>query len=499
MRRAALVTCVTLIGVGLLIAGRDPRLPNMLGRPAARATPDRTLIRGPYLQAATTESITIVWRTYGPSEPSVRYGTPLEFAEGTEKRSDPQQIVVRVGPDVVANGEPPRLHSAPADTWQYEATLTGLNPATRYSYTIHDGDRKLAGGETYHFTTHPRTGEPAPVRMWVVGDSGMGNDDQIAVHRAMQDHLSKDGRPLNMYLHVGDMVYPGGEDANFQTKFFDIYDAVLRITVCWPAFGNHEGKYSKGKTGLGPYFDAYVIPRRADTAAAPPDALRESFYSFDYGQIHVISLNSFDLDRKASAPMAKWLAGDLASLPADCQWLIAFWHHPAYTKGSHDSDREKELVEMRQNIVPMLEAAGVDLILTGHSHIYERSMLIDGAYATPTVATGVVLNDGEGDGLADTGPYRKSAGLHPHEGHVHVVAGHGGAKLRRAGTSPVMRKVVVEHGSLLVDITGDTLQGTMVNRDGNVRDRFQIVKRGTVPRTVVEKPAQLPKFVPNKS
>ena len=67
--------------------------------------------------------------------------------------------------------------------------------------------------------------------------------------------------------------------------------------------------------------------------------------------------------------------------------------------------------------MPILESGGVDLVLTGHSHIYERSMLMDGAYATPTVAEGVILDDGDGDPHGNRS-YRKSAGLPPPRCHL---------------------------------------------------------------------------------
>ena len=57
--------------------------------------------------------------------------------------------------------------------------------------------------------------------------------------------------------------------------------------------------------------------------------------------------------------------------------MIAYWHQPPYTKGTHDSDTEIMCIEMRQNIMPILEQYGVDLVLNGHSHGYERSYLID--------------------------------------------------------------------------------------------------------------------------
>jgi hypothetical protein len=271
------------------------------------------------------------------------------------------------------------------------------------------------------------------------------------------------------------MAYQRGRDVEFQTRFFEMYEPTLRNVVCWPTMGNHEGGTSKGTNGVGPYYDAYVVPARGEAGGVPTGT--EAFYSFDYGRIHFICLDSHDLDRKPTGLMARWLKLDMERTKAD--WLIAFFHHPPYTKGSHDSDREKQLIEMRQHIMPILESGGVDLVLTGHSHIYERSMLIDGAYATPTVAEGVVLDDGEGDPTTGE-PYKKSAGLTPNSGNIQIVAGHGGTTVSRKGTLPLMRKIIVEHGSVIIDIDGDTLRGTMLNKFGEVRDVFGLVKRGQV-------------------
>ena len=143
---------------------------------------------------------------------------------------------------------------------------------------------------------------------------------------------------------------------------------------------------------------------------------------------------------------------------------------------------------MRKYIMPILESGGVDLVLSGHSHIYERSMLIDGAYVTPTTAEGVVLDDGDGRPDGD-GAYKKSETTTPNNGTVAIVTGHGGALGRNAkGISPVMRSIVLDHGSTILDIDGDTLNGVMLDLHGEERDRFSIVKRGTVKHSVLENP-----------
>ena len=66
--------------------------------------------------------------------------------------------------------------------------------------------------------------------------------------------------------------------------------------------------------------------------------------------------------------MYNWLEMDLQSTSQD--WLIVYWHHPPYSKGSHDSDAQFGLIRIRENLLPLLEDYGVDLQLSGHSHSY---------------------------------------------------------------------------------------------------------------------------------
>ncbi len=458
------------------------------------------LYRGPYLQQATPETVVVVWRTDSETVPVLRFGTAADALTSTVSGD---AITLRVSADVDAPAEVPRLYaesaeesakrkstdedpSTPANTRQYEAHVTGLQPATKYFYGVYDGDALLAGGDSEHFfVTHPPLGSTSNMRLWVVGDSGTGDQNQADVHTAMRNYVAETKRPIDHYVHVGDMAYGKGTDGQFQKNFFAPYDATLRNTVCWPSMGNHEGGTSRGISGTGPYYDAYVCPTAAEAGGVASGT--EAYYSFDIADVHFICLDSHDLDRSPDAAMAQWLRADLEQ--AKAKWLIAFWHHPPYTLGSHDSNKEQQLIEMRENFMPILESAGVDLVLTGHSHIYERSMLIDGAYHTPTVAENVVLDDGDGNPEGD-GAYRKSEGLHPNEGHVSVVTGNGGADMSRRGTMPVMREIIVEYGSVIVDIDGDTLKGIMLNKDGVTRDLFSIVKEGSVTPKRIAKPWQ---------
>ena len=121
---------------------------------SAESSSDARLSRPAYVQMATSESITIVWRTVGTCRPVIRYGTQ---PDRLDQSAAPQDVVTRVSPESEADPALPRLHSAPPNTWQYEARVTGLEPATTYYYAIYDGDRLLVGGdETYRFATLPK-------------------------------------------------------------------------------------------------------------------------------------------------------------------------------------------------------------------------------------------------------------------------------------------------------------------------------------------------------
>jgi hypothetical protein len=459
-----------------------------------RAAERPAFARAPYLQFSTTNSIYVVWRNEGPIKPAVRFGTNMKRLDQEVSyisASTGTGIVVRTALGDKKEAVPSKwqryrteenlklrkLHSAPIGTFQYEARLTGLSPVTKYYYAVYDGDKRLTPAEeTYSFITPPMIGARVPVRFWALGDGGTGRQEQADVYRAMLDVTAREKHPLDLWLHLGDMAYGTGRDMEFQSRFFESYEGALRSVVCWPTMGNHEGYTSKGEQNIGPYYDAYVMPRRGEAGGLASGT--EAYYSFNWANIHFVCLDSHDLDRHPDKPMAKWLKADLEKAKAD--WIIAFWHHPPYTKGSHDSDKEKDMQEMRKYLMPICESGGVDLVLAGHSHIYERSMLIDGVYnATNMVAENNVLDDGDGDPDGD-GAYQKSAGIHPHEGTVAIVAGNAGAAMGRKANAAIMKRTLMEFGSVVVDVDGDTLSARMINRSGQTRDLFSMIKRGKV-------------------
>ncbi|MBK7997867.1 MAG: DNRLRE domain-containing protein [Verrucomicrobia bacterium] len=401
----------------------------------------QTVTRGPYLQMGTTSEMTIRWRTSVATNSVVRYGVSL--------------LDLNLA---VANLVPTKDH---------EVRLTGLTADTAYYYGVGTTADILASGNDYLFRTAPIG--PKPIRIWAIGDAGTGNAKQAAVRDMFLIYngnktVDAAGHPLDLWLMLGDNAYPSGTDANYQKAVFDMYPTLLRRSVVWPTFGNHDDKASGSAAQSGPYYAMFTLPKNGEAGGVASGT--EAYYSFDYGNAHFICLNSSDIDRSTNGAMMAWLLNDLAAATND--WLIAFWHHPPYTKGSHNSDTERELIQMRENFLPVLEAHGVDLVLCGHSHSYERSKLLDGHYGkSTTLSNSMVLDPGSGR-EADTGAYLKSTeGEQAHAGAVYVVAGASGKTSGGRLNHPAMYFSANALGSLLIDINGNRLDVRYLGVDYN--------------------------------
>lgn len=388
--------------------------------------------------------MSIRWRTSTSADSVVRYGTSAASLTQTARSSTLKR--------------------------EHEVRLSGLLSNTTYYYSVGSSSTTLASGTGYFFVTAP-TGQK-PTRIWVLGDSGTANADQAAVRDAYYRFTGS--RHTDLWLMLGDNAYTDGTDSQYQTAVFNVYSAMLRKSVLWSTLGNHDGHTASSSSQTGPYYSIFTLPRNGEAGGVASGT--EAYHSFDYGNIHFVNLNSYDVDRSSNGAMLTWLRNDLAANTKD--WLIAFFHHPPYSKGSHNSDTESQLVDMRKNALPILERHGVDLVLTGHSHSYERSMLLDGHYGhSSTLNRGTMVLD-EGSGREDgSGPYRKSGiGPVPNDGSVYVVAGASSKATGGALNHPAMFVSLNVMGSLVVDVDGSRLDARYLDKTGARRDYFTILK-----------------------
>jgi acid phosphatase type 7 len=435
-----------LLGWGLVSTGNE-------GQAALSPASPPEVTRGPYLQRATTSNIVVRWRTSEPTDSRVQFGLA---ADALEWEVFDQAL-----------------------TTEHLVTLTNLAPDTRYFYAVGTGERQLSGGVGFRFRTHPATSKPT--RIWAIGDSGTATahlqglpgheGDQVAVRDAYYTYAGT--RETDVWLMLGDNAYLSGTDQQYQETMFDIYPRLLRQCAVWPTIGNHDVNYWDGF----PYLKVFSLPTQAEAGGVASGS--PNYYSFDYGNIHFVCLDSEVSGRSPNGAMLTWLEADLTANPNE--WLIAFWHRPPYSFSSHNSDDEGPMIEMRENVMPILETHGVDLVLTGHSHSYERSYLLDGHYGFSDELLPTMIRDSGSGRPDDTGAYLKAGvGPHPHQGTVQVVAGSSGwvtgDVLAPLYKHPVMFIKLKELGSMVIDVNSNRLDAKFLRETGAIDDYFTILK-----------------------
>jgi hypothetical protein len=371
-------------------------------------------------------------------------------------------------------------------TTEHEVKLVGLDPNTTYYYAIGTATEMLVGGDDDHFfVTSPHSGDRQSTRIWVLGDSGTADTNQRLVRDA---YLAYTGtRHTDLWLMLGDNAYFHGYDAQYQAAVFEVYPDMLRKSVLWPTLGNHDALSASSATQTGPYFDIFTLPTAGEAGGVPSGT--EAYYSFDYANIHFIVLDSFDTMIHNWDTMLDWLQNDLGA--TESHWIIAYWHHPPYSKGSHDSDLSSLQTRIRTDFVPVLEAGGVDLVLSGHSHSYERSYLLNGHYGDSTTLTNSMILD-SGDGHLDSdGAYTKAAG--PNQGTVYVVLGSSGSTARGPLDHPAMFTSLLTHGSVVLDVKDEHFNAIFLTKEGDILDHFTIHKPNPQPTpTPTETPTSTP-------
>ena len=401
--------------------------------------------RGPYLQAGAATQMVVRWRTDVATNSRVQYGV------------DPGNLAL------VADN--------PAATTEHEVKLTGLAPGTKYYYAVDTKDGRLASGNDFYFVTAPAAGSSKKTRIWVLGDAGTVNANQIAVREAYYNFTG--ATPTDLWVMLGDNAYGSGTDNEYQAAVFEMYPTMLRKSVLWPAFGNHDAPSASSAPPSGVFYDIFTLPAQGEAGGAASGT--EAYYSFDFANIHFICLNSEDIPRATTGAMLGWLQRDLAANAKP--WTIAFWHHPPYSKGGHDSDVEPALIEMRQNALPILENAGVDLVLTGHSHSYERSFLMDGHYGKSGTLTSKMILDGGSGRVDGDGAYKKlTMGPASHQGAVYLVAGSSGKIESAALNHPAMYVSLSALGSVVLEVDHNRVEATFLDELGKKRDYFTLIK-----------------------
>ena len=319
-----------------------------------------TLVRQPYLQRFGSSTAYVVWATREPGQAEVRYW-PFN--------NDPLQVVT-----ATTRVFKQASTGMAFEYYQHEAQLGNLIPGTSYNYDIFVNGVDATPGVIDRFT-FGISSKSDTVSFVAFGDSGDGSPQQAQIGALIANEL------VNLVLHAGDIAYEDGTYQQFHDNFFRTYQGWLRARPVYPSIGNHDDRTSSAL----PYRELFVLPENGASQIYPDH--KERYYSFDYGPIHFVALDSelafLDLARRQE--QLNWLAADLSATTQP--WRVAFFHKPLYSSGFHGSD-----VALQQAFGPIFEQHRVQLVINGHEHDYER--LVPWRQTGPQAVTYVITGGG---------------------------------------------------------------------------------------------------------
>jgi acid phosphatase type 7 len=419
-----------------------------------------TLTRGPYLNMGNESAVTVRWRTNTATDSRIEVGT----VHGTYTLSA----------------------TNPASVTEHEVRITGLDADTKYFYSFGSSTQVLQSGSDNFFITAPPANTTRKMRFAAFGDCGRNdNGFQAGTLSAYQNVTG--ANPAEVMLLLGDNAYDNGLDAEYQSRYFNTYSAsILKNHQLFPAPGNHDyaNNSSRQADHNIPYYSIFTNPANGECGGVISGT--EAYYSWNWGNVHFLSLDSYGKEDAGTTRLydttgaqAVWVKQDLAANTKP--WVIAYWHHPPYTMGSHNSDTETELINMRQKFALILERLGVDLIICGHSHDYERSYLLNGHYgneSTFNLAAHAKSNSSAAYNASNNScPYTTVNG-EMNKGTVYVVAGSAGAD---GGVQPgyphnALPFSVDDGGMLYFEIEDNRMDAKFIRRDGVIADGFTIMK-----------------------
>ncbi|MEC8895018.1 MAG: metallophosphoesterase, partial [Planctomycetota bacterium] len=269
-----------------------------------------------------------------------------------------------------------------------------------------------------------------------------GCDTQYAVLDVIRDSAP------DLVLTTGDNAYNDGTRAEVLANYFVPLASLMDQVPVYPSLGNHDVRTDNAKPLLE---EVYLPVNDADGS--------ESYYSFQRGNSLFIALDSNE-DLSSASLQYEWLEDELQSNSAD--WVICYFHHPMYSDSWHGDDDF-----LRTSLAPLFEEHGVDIVLAGHDHSYQRSYPLRLIPDSPLCRLGCAIDGHMEPDFLDPGAP------------IYVVTGGGGADLYPLFRSLRMASVAMRHHAVIVDIEGDELRMSAVDTAGVFFDSMSI--RKTIP------------------
>ncbi len=287
----------------------------------------------PWLNGVTTDSVYVVVEANNTANATVEFGQTTSYGTSI----------------TTAYTQPTGGPGGGPNNYVHNIKLTGLSPNTQYHYRVTQGSSVTSD---YSFWTAPSPGTPA--KWGFAADSRRWAEVDLAAHDTMTGLIAS--HAPRMMVYGGDIAYDYVYSA-WDLDWFRPPQIALNATTPWVnATGNHE------KWG----FNESVAFTQAPDRDGDDPAGNMGWYSFDYGDTHILIINT-EVDHSSGSAQWNFVAADLAA--SERQWNVVAFHYPAY------GGRSSFDVDMRDMTTQIFEPNDVDLILTGNNHYYQHNVV----------------------------------------------------------------------------------------------------------------------------
>jgi acid phosphatase type 7 len=369
----------------------------------------RVFLKGPYLQGPGTTTMTIKWEADVNATGIVHYGLGGELDQEFQVLAPkPLKAVLPSSSTNLSSTAETTVTRATTTNlvYLYEAALTNLRPGSVYTYSAQTGDLRTPPRKFKTYGEHQ-----GKATFIAYGDARTNPKTHLAVASNFKRYAP------DFILHTGDLVADGRRYDVWGREFFGPLAEVIDEIPILPSIGNHEQDGNH-------YLHYLHLPGK------------DRWYSCDIGPVHVLALD-YHL-QGATDEQFMFARQDLMNSKAP--WKVVFLHYPVFNIGGHATGWG------HTTYLPLFHEAKVDLVLVGHSHIYERFRPIAGS-------TG-----------ADAWPI------------THITTGGGGAGLTTVYPHPALAACYSTNHFVVLEATTTTLKGRALNINNVVLDSFELKK-----------------------
>jgi len=353
------------------------------------------LTKGPCLLRVYTDRAALMWETETPGQWGVSCGT-----QGQPDRHSVSRVEKLTYSSKSAGGKSKTVYI-------HNVWLDGLLPGRTYAYRLVGPQTR---GDIYRFRTPPA--QTDEVRFIVCGDSRTRPDINRRLVKQMMKH------DIDFIVHTGDLVARGDDYRQWEPQFFEPLKGLAEKVPIYIAKGNHEGR--------GGNFEKLLVP--------PGE---ENSFGFDWGPVHYFCADNYSDPKQADRLFARIVQDAEAS---KAPWKFVSYHEPSVNFGGHWSAWQQS------KAFPGYAAAGIDFVVVGHSHQYERFRPVEPPQRTGSYVT-------------------------------YITAGGGGAPLRSIQKTPFHACAKATYHFCLFHIKGDVLTMDTIDSQGRIFDHLEITKK----------------------